>query len=262
MVLVRLDVVEVLALADIKSVVTVELDESAVDNVTRAVDQKTEVVELLDTDIIVLSATSVGHGVNWEGDITDSQVGLDVGALNVAVLVNNDVSEDPVSEVVVADLEGAGVHPQALVLTVVADVDLAILGESLVSWGEGLEVTLSWGLLTWADYDGVTVRVSVTDATGEQADGVKQDLASALLQNGSPVIEMGVAEELATSDVVTVLDSPDELLGGVVEVELVLAVLVSSGLLTSELQLLNKVFVTDLSEAATLLRVEVDVVNE
>ncbi len=58
------------------------------------------------------------------------------------------------------------------------------------------------------------------------------------------------------------LDNPHELLGGVVEVHLDLVRGGGHGLTARELQLLDQVLVRDLGEAAALIRVEVDVVNE
>ena len=57
------------------------------------------------------------------------------------------------------------------------------------------------------------------------------------------------------------LDDPDELLDGVVEVELDLVRRGRDGLRTRELELLDEVLVRLLREAAALLRVEVDLVN-
>ena len=57
------------------------------------------------------------------------------------------------------------------------------------------------------------------------------------------------------------LDDPDELLGGVVEVELDAVRRGGDRLTARELELLNQVLVGDLGEAATLIRVEVDVVD-
>ena len=57
------------------------------------------------------------------------------------------------------------------------------------------------------------------------------------------------------------LDNPHKLLDGVVEVELDFVGGGVDGLGTSELKLLNKVFVADLGETTALIRVEVDVVD-
>jgi len=70
---------------------------------------------------------------------------------------------------------------------------------------------------------------------------------------------------VTSNDVGVVTDSPDELLDGVVEVELDgggrIGGVTSDRLHTSELELLNQVLVRDLGEAATLISVKVDVIN-
>jgi hypothetical protein len=58
------------------------------------------------------------------------------------------------------------------------------------------------------------------------------------------------------------LDNPDELLARVVEIQLNLDVSVDSGFVTSELELINEIFVRSLSESTSFVSVEVDVVNE
>lgn len=57
------------------------------------------------------------------------------------------------------------------------------------------------------------------------------------------------------------LDSPDELLDGMVEIEARLVGNVVDGFLTGVLELLNQILVGDLGEASALLGVEVNVVN-
>jgi len=86
-----------------------------------------------------------------------------------------------------------------------------------------------------------------------------------------PVPPVGVVERLhalprvdrgvVAGDEGVALDNPHKLLRGVVEVELDLVVGGGHGLITRELELLNQVLVGDLSEAATLISVKVDVVN-
>jgi len=85
----------------------------------------------------------------------------------------------------------------------------------------------------------------------------------------SDIKGIGVVEPLATHvgstgggiSVGIRLDDPDEFLNGVVKVELDLVGGGVDGLITSELELLNKVLVGGLSEAAALISVKVDVVN-
>ena len=57
------------------------------------------------------------------------------------------------------------------------------------------------------------------------------------------------------------LDNPDELLAGVVEVQLELVGRARDGLAARELENINEILVADLGELAALIRVQVDVVN-
>ncbi len=71
----------------------------------------------------------------------------------------------------------------------------------------------------------------------------------------------GVDDGVITGDIRVTLDNPDELLDGVVEVELDLVRGGSDRLSTSELEDVDEVLVGDLGELAALIRVEVDVVD-
>jgi hypothetical protein len=71
----------------------------------------------------------------------------------------------------------------------------------------------------------------------------------------------GVDDGVITRHVRVALDNPDELLNGVVEVELDLVGGGSDGLSTSELEDVDEVLVGDLGELAALIGIEVDVVN-
>ena len=71
----------------------------------------------------------------------------------------------------------------------------------------------------------------------------------------------GVDDGVITRHVRVALDNPDELLNGVVEVELDLVGGGSDGLSTSELEDIDEVLVGDLGELAALIGIEVDVVN-
>jgi len=71
----------------------------------------------------------------------------------------------------------------------------------------------------------------------------------------------GVDDGVIAADIRVTLDDEDELLRGVVEVELDLVRRARDGLTARELELLDQVLVRDLGEAAALIRVEVDVVN-
>ena len=75
------------------------------------------------------------------------------------------------------------------------------------------------------------------------------------------VEELVALERRAVVDVAVGLDDPDELLDGVVEVELDLVGRGTDGLITSELELLDQVLVGVLGHAPALIGVQEDVVN-
>ena len=104
------------------------------------------------------------------------------------------------------------------------------------------------------------------DQVGE---GSREGAADALGGGGRvPVVEVvGVVEPLlalgsAIRDVLVGLHDPNELLAWVVEVQLDLVLLLAGGLVASELQLLDQVLVRDLGEAAALVGIQIDVVDE
>ena len=70
-----------------------------------------------------------------------------------------------------------------------------------------------------------------------------------------------VRDRVVAADEGVALDNPHELLARVVEVELQLVGAGGDGLLTRELENVDQVLVGDLGELATLIRVEVDVVD-
>jgi hypothetical protein len=72
----------------------------------------------------------------------------------------------------------------------------------------------------------------------------------------------GVDDGVITRDEGITLDNPDELLDGVVVVELELVTGRGDRLATGELEDLNEVLVRDLGELTTLISIKVDVVNE
>jgi len=96
------------------------------------------------------------------------------------------------------------------------------------------------------------------DGVGKSIDGVRvvEGLGTEGLEENR-----GGLEGRAVVDVGIGLDDPDELLAGVVEVELDLVGGGSDGLVTRELNLLDEVFVGVLSHLAALVRVEEDIVD-
>jgi hypothetical protein len=99
----------------------------------------------------------------------------------------------------------------------------------------------------------------------EGVDGIGKSINSVSVVEGlstkEPVKELTALKRRAVVNVLIGLDNPDELLNGVVEVELDLVGRRADGLITSELQLLNKVLVGVLGHASALISVQEDVVD-
>ena len=115
---------------------------------------------------------------------------------------------------------------------------------------------------------GSNIETSINDVVGITS----ETSTETVLRNASErsnIKGIGVVEPLATHvgstgggiDVSVGLDDPDELLDGVVKVELNLVGGGVNRLITSELELLNQVLVGGLGEAAALISVEVDIIN-
>ena len=96
--------------------------------------------------------------------------------------------------------------------------------------------------------------------------GVRPDVDAGVVVVNNGAVE-GALRRVVTPLVSTVvnnvlaLDDPDEFLDGVVEVETRLVRRARERFFTRELELVDEVFVRDLGEAATFVRVEVDVVD-
>jgi hypothetical protein len=96
------------------------------------------------------------------------------------------------------------------------------------------------------------------DSVGKSIDGISVVKG---LSTEEPVKKLVAVERRAVVNVLVGLDNPDELLNGVVKVELDLVGRRADRLITSELKLLNKILVGVLSHAPALISVEEDVVN-
>jgi hypothetical protein len=81
------------------------------------------------------------------------------------------------------------------------------------------------------------------------------------LSTKKPVEELAALKRRAVVNVLIGLDNPDKLLNGVVKVELDLVGRRADGLITGELQLLNKILVGVLGHASALISVQKDVVD-
>jgi hypothetical protein len=81
------------------------------------------------------------------------------------------------------------------------------------------------------------------------------------LSTKKPVEKLTALKRRAVVDILVGLDNPDELLNGVVKVELDLVGRRADGLITSELQLLDKILVGILGHTSALISVQEDVVD-
>jgi hypothetical protein len=99
----------------------------------------------------------------------------------------------------------------------------------------------------------------------EGVDGIGKSINRISIVEGlstkKPVEKLTALKGRAVVDVLIGLDNPDELLNRVVEVELNLVGRRANGLITSELQLLNKILVGVLGHTSALIGVQEDVVD-
>jgi hypothetical protein len=99
----------------------------------------------------------------------------------------------------------------------------------------------------------------------ESVDGIGKSINSVSVVEGlsteEPVEELTALKRRAVVDVLIGLDNPDELLNRVVKVELDLVGRRADGLITGELQLLNKILVGVLGHTSALIGVQEDVVD-
>jgi len=126
-----------------------------------------------------------------------------------------------------------------------------ILGGGVVEEAGGVDVRAGGG------GDGV-VRAESHDGVGEGVDGV--GVVEGLCAEET-VEDSALVEGRAVVDVLVGLDDPDELLNGVVKVELDLVGRRTDGLITGELKLLDEVLVGVLGHTPALIGVEEDVVD-
>jgi len=96
------------------------------------------------------------------------------------------------------------------------------------------------------------------DSVGKSIDGISVVKG---LSTEKPVKKLVAVERRTVVNVLIGLDNPDELLNGVVKVELDLVGRRADRLVTSELKLLDKILMGVLSHAPALISVEEDVVN-
>jgi hypothetical protein len=101
--------------------------------------------------------------------------------------------------------------------------------------------------------------------TTEGVDGIGKSINGVGIVEGlgtkEPVEELTALKRRAVVNVLIGLDNPDELLNGVVKVELDLVGRRADGLIAGELQLLNKILVGVLSHTSALIGIQEDIVD-
>jgi hypothetical protein len=236
-VLVRLDKVEVRAESLNESVVAVKLELGTDSGVSASIDRaETSVVSVV---------SSSGEGTEVSGGKV-AGIGTRAGRVAEAKRSHLTVSgtEDTIVHVATDTAETRGVlHNIAGAEASVVAEESGILGINITETNEG-------------EYISVTINISedklrrISDTSGAET-----SISIVVVSVVVPLVETSL------DDVIS-LHNPDELLARVVEIELHLNVGIDSGFVTSELKLINEVLVRSLGESASLVSVEVDVVDE
>ena len=196
------------------------------------------------------------------------QLGSDNGVLAPAVHVEGGFTEDKGAGIRDGRTRGVGgsvsLGELVLVGSVVGSVPLGARGggrgssaQDGVNGAGHLEET-SGGLDEGVGARGLGGATKSMDGVGESIDGIR--VVEGLGTEGL-VQDLTTLEGRAVVDVGIGLDNPDELLARMVEVELDLVAGRADRLVTSELELLNQVFVGILGELATLVRVQKHVID-
>jgi hypothetical protein len=136
-------------------------------------------------------------------------------------------------------------------------VSSEIIRDVIIQSTRILEETTSINVSTRISSDGSRASESV-DSIGESIDGISvvEGLSTKDLEE-----ESITSQRRAVINVLIRLDNPDKLLNGVVKVELDLVRRRTNRLITSELELSNKVLVGVLRHSASLVSVQEDIVN-
>jgi hypothetical protein len=185
------------------------------------------------------------------------ELGSDDGVLTPAVHIERSLGEDESTSIgdtrgtssEVGVVGGGGLVSAELPPRGVGGVNIG--GTSVVEEAGGVDVRAGGG-------DNGVVGAEGHNGVGEGIDGVGvvEGLSTEeAVENGTRV------KRRAVVDVLVGLDDPDELLNGVVEVELNLVGRGTDGLITSELELLDEVLVGVLGHTPALIGVQEDVVD-
>jgi hypothetical protein len=185
------------------------------------------------------------------------ELGSDHGVLTPAVHVERSLGQNEG-----AGIRDTGVHAtvkvgQVVWLALIARVPpRCVGGVNILSTGV-VEETGGIDVRTGGSSDGIP-RAESHNGIGEGIDsvGVIEGLSAEKTVENSSIVK-----RRAVVDILVGLDDPDELLNGVVKVELDLVGRGTNGLITSELELLNEVLVGVLGHTPALVGVQEDVVN-
>jgi len=196
------------------------------------------------------------------------QLGSDNGVLAPAVHVEGGFTEDKGAGIRDGRTRGSdgriSLDESVLVASAVGSVPLGTVGRgSGRSAQDGVNGTghleeTSGGLDEGVGARGLGGATKSMDGVGESIDGIR--VVEGLGTKGL-VQDLTTLEGRAVVNVGIGLDNPDELLARMVEVELDLVAGRADRLVTSELELLNQVFVGVLGELATLVRVQKHVID-
>lgn len=241
------------------AILTIKLEKNVGEWVARTVDHKTVVAEqvsadihnCLDVGVTVISgetADSAGDVVHVKSvaycadrDGTGSAEGDSSRRYTVDHIIRAGSKDD-----IVTDIDGGGGSG-----SVKESVSGAVNGNSCGTTGSnGLgSVVGGWG---W----------SSKDTRGVSADRTVNKVDSCVVKSSISGYTLGISKEALAVSHVTTAHNPDKGFGWVVEVEAVFAVAAGDFFFTSELDLFDEVFVSNLGETTTFFGIEVDVFDQ
>jgi len=231
-VLVRLDKIEVRAESFLESVVTIKLELSTDGWVSTGIDgAETSVISVISssgksTEVSRSKVACVRTRASWAGKTKRSDLSVSLTKSSTRTGSTNGTDTSSI-----------------LLKTSVVGEELSVFRVNITKANE------------WEDIS-VTFNIS-EDKLRRISNAVSAETSISIV-----VISVVIPLVETSLDNIVSLDNPDELLARVVEIQLNLDVSVDGRFVTSELELINEVFVRSLSESASFVSVEVDVVNE
>lgn len=265
--LARLHEVEPVTLTLVEAIVAVQLDQGVGNGVAGAVKSQTVVGVLVDGDVLVGLHPSVtvvsGESRQRARDIAHSQAvgnhngGHGGGGSNVTrvvQVVGHSRQAALQVEGTIAAQSSRGNRDTGTIIGGVGGGRVGAVGNAIDNVGEAIKTNDT------STSSGVDGNVGVSG--GGHSQTAESQVGGGIIESTRPVGGTGVGKELVARCELTGLHHPHKLLGGVVEAKLDLTGGGSHGLFTSELNLLDQVLVTNLSETTTLLGIEVHVVDK